>query len=467
MNGAIQVKVGEALIHARVMVHENRSLSPIDVNSLQTLIDAVELLMIRAGLNSDNSSLPPSKDPYRIKRKRGTVGIKRKPGGQKGHPGSTLTPVDNPNEIEEININKATLPPDFYRQVGYEARQVFDIQMSVLVKEYRAEVVENQAGEQWVAQFPEGVTQPAQYGSHTKATSVYLSIYQLIPLDRVRQYFFDQADLALSKGSVANFNQEASDKLDTFEVWVKKQILAASNLHADETGINIGGEGAWLHTLSNDKVTWLQHDKRRGPEAMERIGLLPHFKGNLIHDHWKSYFQYAAKHTLCNAHHLRELEWAAQFENQAWAKQMKELLIEINAQEQEIPLSQQAAYEERYRAILKAGETECPVTPKLSPKRGRIKKSKSRNLLERLQAFEAETLRFMREPDVPFTNNQGERDLRMAKVQQKISGCFRSENGARTFFRVRSYLATCQKQGVNPMLALKLLFNGELPPFMT
>ena len=155
---------------------------------------------------------------------------------------------------------------------------------------------------------------------------------------------------------MANFNQEASDGLDAFEAWAKKQLISSPHLHADETGINIGGKGAWLHTLFNERVTWLHYDEKPGAAAMERMGILPSFKNNLIHDHWKPYFQYAAKHTLCNAHHLRELQWAVDFENQAWAQRMKDFLLEINAHEEDISLSQQSTYEERYRAILKAGD---------------------------------------------------------------------------------------------------------------
>ena len=199
------------------------------------------------------------------------------------------------------------------------------------------------------------------------------------------------------------------------------------------------------------------------------MGVLPFFTGILCHDHWKPYFQYDCVHVLCNAHHLRELEWCIDFEKQVWAGTMKSLLVEINSEkikEGFISSERQEAFQRRYRTILTQGERECPITDKPSAKRGRTKKSKSRNLLERLQNFEQETLRFMREVLVPFTNNQGENDIRMTKVQQKISGCFRSMQGAINFCRIRGFLSTCRKNHVNPTDALRMLFEGKLPDFV-
>jgi transposase len=438
--------------------------------TIQTLIDAVTLLSNRLGINSSNSSVPPSRDPNRQRKKSQSKGIQRNPGAQPGHSGSTLKRVDNPDEIEEIHIDRRTVPHGFYKTLGHETRQVFDINISLFVKEYQAEIIEDQQGAQYVAEFPKGVTQAAQYGNHTKASSVYLSQFQLVPLDRVRDYFQDQAGIPISKGSIANFNIEASQKLGKFEEWVKQQLTISPLNHADETGINVGGKKVWLHNLSNNKVTLFHADEKRGAEAMDRMGVLPLFTGVLCHDHWKPYFQYACTHSLCNAHHLRELEWCVEFEQQVWAEKMKDLLIEINDEKVKncfVAEEQQAHFQRRYRTILTQGEAECPITEKPEGKRGRTKKTKSRNLLERLQNFERETLRFMREPNVPFTNNQGENDLRMTKVQQKISGCFRSMDGAKNFCRIRSYIATCRKNGFNPTEALRLLFDGKLPTFVT
>ena len=205
---------------------------------------------------------------------------------------------------------------------------------------------------------------------------------------------------------------------------------------------------------------------------MDEIGILPFFKGVLCHDHWKPYYHYGCTHALCNAHHLRELERAWEQDQQQWAKQMQSLLIAIAKAVDDaggcLPPDEAQRWRRRYRRLLKKAETECPPPDEAQRKgkRGRLKRSKARNLLERLRDFEQDILRFMEAEGVPFTNNQGENDLRMTKVQQKISGCFRSMEGAKIFCRVRSYLSTCRKLGVTATHALTLLFQGKNPDFM-
>jgi transposase len=241
-------------------------------------------------------------------------------------------------------------------------------------------------------------------------------------------------------------------------------------VHADETGVNINGKRNWLHVLCTNVVSLFHIDPKRGKDAMDTMGVLSKFNGVLCHDHWKPYFNYDCKHSLCNAHHIRELAYAEEVEGQAWAGDLRRLLLQANKEvsQQEGQLSSKRSREitKQYHDILARGEIECPPSEKRQGKRGRPKQTKSRNLLERLRDFETETLRFMRERIVPFTNNQGENDLRMTKVQQKVSGCFRSMKGAQIFARVRSYINTCQKNGVRPTEALTLLFEGSLPDFV-
>jgi transposase len=314
-----------------------------------------------------------------------------------------------------------------------------------------------------VAEFPPGVTEPAQYGDSVKAHSVYLSQFQMIPLQRVTDYFVGQVGLSVSKGSVANFNALAAEKLWWFPSWAKRQLIGSSVINGDETGINIDGKGHWLHCLSSDRATLFHVDTKRGLEAMERMGVLPRFRGVLVHDHWKPYFTYDdCKHSLCNAHHLRELEPAYEQDGKKWAKEMAELLETINdtvhAAGGKLSKREAKRFRNEYRRILRKAHRE-------SPDSGKRAQSKSRNLLVRLKKFEKEVLRFMGAKEIPFTNNQGERDIRMTKVQQKISGCFRSIDGARNFALIRSYLLTCQKKGIAPAAALKMLFDGKRPPF--
>ena len=387
--------------------------------------------------------------------------------------GKNLEPVDNPDTIIPIKLDKRRLPKGNYHDVGFESRQVIDIEISRIVTEYRAQILEDAEGNRHVAAFPKGVSRPIQYGQSIKAHAVYLSQFQLIPYERVADYFINEASIPISVGSLFNFNQEAYDLLEEFDAIAKKKLIQATLVHADETGINVNGKRIWLHNASNERWTYFYPHQKRGSEAMNEIGILPNFRGRLIHDHWKPYYVYQdCQHGLCNAHHIRELEWVIEhYAQYTWAKSMQELLLEINEtvnKTEKNCLDHVAAdqYQKHYRQIIQAGEIEMPLLPLKAnqiKKRGREKKSKERNLLERLRNFEMDVLRFMVDPDVPFTNNRGENDIRMTKVQQKISGCFKSIEGAKIFCRVRSYLLTAQKHGVTPTNALKTLFDGQLP----
>jgi len=356
--------------------------------------------------------------------------------------------------------------------VNFESRQVFDIDISRVVTEYRAQVLEDDKGNRFVAPFPEGVTKAVQYGTSVKTHSVYMSQFQLVPYNRIQDYFADQLHIPLSEGSIFNFNKEAFGFLVDFENRVKNKLAASDLAHADETGINIGGKIHWLHCLSNDSWTLYHPHEKRGTDAMNDMGILSRFKGILCHDHWKPYYKIDCTHALCNAHHLRELTRAWEQDAQQWARKMKDLLETINRKVTEaggaLDPQEPKKYRRKYRALLKKGEIECPEPrrPNKKGKRGPIKTSKSRNLLERLRDYEQDTLRFMDNETVPFSNNLGENDIRMTKVQQKISGCFRSMDGAQISCRIRSYLSTCRKQGLKSSYALNLLFNGKLPDFL-
>jgi transposase len=430
----------------------------------------VTLLLNRLGINSSNSSKPPSADPNRTRKPKSQSG--RKPGGQQGRQGTTLQPVVDPDEIKILQIDRKSLPHGQYREVGYESRQVIDLDIARVVTEWRAQILEDSQGKRYVAPFPEGVTRPVQYGIGVKVNSVYMSQYQLIPYHRIEDHFLDQMQIPVSNGTIYNFNQEAYERLDYFDQWVRRQLALSPLLHVDETGINIGGKGNWLHNTSDAKYSFFYPHAKRGGEALDEIGILSAFQGVLCHDHWKTYYQYGALHSLCNAHHLRELERAWEQDKQQWAEKMMVLLKEMNKATHEaggrLDIMASEHYRKRYRLLLEEAEKECPApdSTKRKGSRGRVPRSKARNLLDRLRDFEGDVLRFMDEEDVPFSNNQAENDLRMTKVQQKISGCFRSFDGAKIFCRIRSYLSTCRKQGLTPSESLRLLFQGEWPPFM-
>ena len=455
---------------AQLLIREDKQLSAATKSMFEIMILIITLLANRLNLNSTNSSKPPSSDPNRNKKTKSKTG--KKPGGQKGHVGTTLKKVDDPDKVALIKVDRSKLPPGRYRQVGFDSRQVFDIDISRVVTEYRVQILQDDKGNRFAATFPKGVTKAVQYGTGLKAHSVYMSQFQLVPYNRIQDYFADQLHIPISEGSIFNFNKEAFRSLVDFENRVKNELTASDLAHADETGINIGGKRHWLHCVSNDCWTLYYPHEKRGMDAINDMGVLPRFKGVLCHDHWKPYYKIDCTHALCNAHHLRELTRAWEQDDQQWAQKLKNLLETINRKVTDaggaLDAQESQKYRLKYRVILKQGEIECPepIRPKKKGKRGRIKKSKSRNLLERLRDYEQDALRFMDNGRVPFSNNLGESDIRMTKVQQKISGCFRSMDGAQIFCRVRSYLSTCRKQGVKSSHALDLLFNGKLPDFL-
>lgn len=467
-----EVDVSGALARAKAMAASDRSL-PSSVRSvLELLVLIIELLLRRGNISSRNSSVPPSQDPYR---KRGKCRVvsgerKRKPGGQSGHKGETIERVANPDQVEELAIDRRTLPRDHdYKRIEDEVRQVINISITRRVTEYRAEVVEDEHGRQYRAEFPEGVTRPVQYGATVKAEAVYLSGYQLLPLNRVQEFFRDQSGIELSGGTLHNFKKEAYERLAEFEKIARHELRIAPIGHFDETGVNIAGKLAWMHSASNGLWTLYGVHAKRGKEGIDALGVLPSFSGIACHDHWNPYFQYECLHALCNAHHTRELNGVIENEGHTWANDMKRLMERIHAAVAAaggaLSSKAQAAYRRHYREILDRGEKECPRNKSDPHRRGRTRQSKPTNLLDRLRDYEEETLRFISNPIVPFSNNQAERDIRMTKLQQKTSGCFRSIEGAAIFARIRSYLSTCQKHGLAATAALATLFDGKLPRF--
>jgi transposase len=472
------IDTDEAISNIRQLLKDDTTLSPGLKAAVEVMIFLVSVLTNRLGLNSRNSSKPPSTDfgANSDKKNKGdskSNSSKRKPGGQQGHIGTTLDIIDNPDETISIAIDRRTLPREYeYKSEGVEIRQVFSIRIKRFVTEYQAEVLVDEHGNRYVADFPSEISNKAQYDGTVKAHTVYLSQFQLIPYERIAQYFWEVAQLPLSQGSLYNFNQKAYQMLEEFDAIAKQRLIEGTLIHADETGINVNGERIWLHNASNEKWTYFYPHAIRGKVAMDEIGILPNFTGVLCHDHWKPYLKYMdCLHALCNAHHLRELERAHEQDGQRWAKNMKSLLIEMNDATKEpggaLSEGEAKPFVKRYRSLLTRANKECPRnTERIEGKRGKISQSKSRNLLDRLVNYEDEVLRFLTNPEVPFTNNQGENDIRMTKVQQKISGCFRSINGAKIFCRIRSFLVTCRKHGESPANALSDLFAGKLPDFV-
>jgi transposase len=304
---------------------------------------------------------------------------------------------------------------------------------------------------------------------------VYLGEYQLLPFDRLREIMRDLfACQSFSEGTLANFKADCSRRLESVEAAIRDLASAAPVVGFDETGVRAVGSPHWLHTVSTQFLTWYYAHKRRGREAMDAAGILPDYRGCAVHDFWKSYFDYDCDHALCNAHLLRELVFLWEEQEQKWAKAMIDHLLAIKAAVATasaagltaLPPSDQERFLDGYERIVQAGYAQNPVAePTPGPKRrGRSKQSKARNLLDRFRDHSESILAFMRDFAVPFDNNQSERDLRMMKLRQKISGTFRSFEALVNFCRIRGYVSTARKNGLNALDALQRVFLGN--PFV-
>jgi transposase len=430
--------------------------------------------------NSRNSSKPPSTDIN--KKRRSLRGQSGKPvGGQTGHKGRTLEMVDDPDKVNIHEVHECQscgMSLHDVQAIDFERRQVFDLpRIKVEVTEHRAESkICPRCGSLNKATFPEKVQHPIQYGSDLKAAAVYFSQYQLVPFERLSEIFEDLYGHHLSQGSLVNINRECYHILEPAEESIKQELIACPVVCFDETGMRIEGNREWCHTASTKSLTLYAANCSRGSKANEDMGILPVYKGTAMHDSWSSYFKFNCSHALCNAHHLRDLTFIHEEEKQIWAKEMIDLLIEIKNTvddrkeiDSKLDPAEIKIFEEKYDRVIERGMLENPPPATSDPqgqakKRGRKKQTMAQNLLDRLRKYRRESLAFMYDFRVPFDNNQAERDERMIKVQQKISGTFRSREGANTFCRIRGYISTARKNSIPVIDALHGAFEGT--PFI-
>jgi transposase len=424
----------------------------------------------RLAQNSRNSSKPPSSDGYGKPKPKSLRKAGQNPtGGQKGHPGHTLKKTDSPDHI----VTHA--PPATCDVCGSalleatiaESRQVLDLPPTHYeVTEHQVLMACCACGKLFRGEFPEGVNAPVQYGPRLKAAVVHLTQHHMLPAQRTADLMGDLCDLPLSDATVLAAVAEAGERLEAAVGAIAQAIVAIPVVHADETGLRVAGKLHWLHVLATGLLTWMGIHPNRGKKAFDAFGLLTSFVGTLIHDGWKPYRDLACTHALCNAHHLRELTYLFEEMGQAWAKRLIEMLVaachEVSATGGPLTADRIAQFRALYWEIIAAGEAANPRAPP-SGKRGRTRQSKAVNLLHRLRTYADDVLRFMTDQGVPFTNNLAEQAVRMPKVKQKVSGCFRTLTGARSFCIVRSYLDTQRKQGANLFDALTQTFQGNVP----
>jgi len=451
------------------------------IMAIEYLQERVKALEGQQAKDSHNSSLPPSSDrfvrpPKSLRQKSG-----KKPGGQKGHRGHHLQQVEMPDQVlihpvaccehcqQDLRSQPAALP---------ERRQVMDLPVKRLwVTEHRVEEKQCPVCFHLTrASFPARVKAPAQYGTGIQTIATYLVEGQAVPYARASQLLQELLGVQLSAGSIASFVKSCHQQLAEVETQLKAALVKARVLNQDETGLRVGTTGWWVHVCSTERLTHYAAHRSRGRTALDAIGIAPQFRGTSVHDGLTSYQGYGFTQALCNVHHLRELTFVEEELKQVWARKMKDLLLDMKAEVEQAKAVSQHELEvlvlarllRRYDEILTEGYHANPPTP--PPKKrtpGRPKQSPARNLLDRLSQGKWAVLQFLHDFAVPFDNNQAERDLRMIKIQQKVSGCFRTEHGVAMFCRIRSYLSTLRKQGITLLSALDHTLSGHpvLPAF--
>ena len=444
------------------------------------LNEQVKGLQERVAKDSHNSHLPPSSDrfgrqPRSLRKKSG-----KKPGGQQGHPGRTLMFSPTPDQIISHPVHRCEHCQQDLTQMptqAIERRQVVDLPAPrLLVSEHQAERKQCPVCQQiTAAAFPAGVEAPVQYGRRLGATALYLVHQQLLPWARACEVLSDLVGVQISEGTLAHLTEQCAQNLSGVEEEIKEALVQAEVLHQDETGLYVQARRYWMHVASTGRLTHYAVHPKRGQEALEAIGILPRFAGTSVHDGWRSYFLYDCLHALCLVHLVRELTFLAEEQGLQWASDLKALLLDMKEATDQARASGLAAlhpleredWQAQFVTLVAQADATTPTAQAPPGKKGRAKQSAARNLLHRLIQDQEAVLAFLHRLVVPFDNNQAERDVRMVKVQQKVSGGFRSEGGATAFCRIRGYLSTLRKQGLPLLAALEATLCGHpiLPSF--
>lgn len=468
LSPAARILIQTLLMTTQVLFSEVQRLKAENIE-LRARVQELELLIKK---DSHNSHLPPSSDrkPKRYPKK--NKGTRNSSGGQQGHKGATLRQIEAPNQTIHHKLQgDCSHCGSWLGNIGNKTvvkRQVFDLEFNVKVTEHQAEKGVCGCGKSHTAEFPHGVDAHVQYGASVRSLVNYLSVYQLIPFDRLEEICTDLFGLTLSEGTIFNTNNSSFEKLKGFENKLKEALVNSEINHADETPIKIGKQSLYLHVLSNSMMTLLVPHQGRGTKAVNEIGVLPNFKGILSSDFFGMYYSsFYFKNAACHAYLGRELTLLEEEFKLRWAHEMNRFFLDLNdyMDDYRAGESPPQAYDihlfnEEFEKIIFKAKLQTPDWDQGG------KKSVAGNLLSRIIRHKEAVLRFMNDHRVPFTNNLAERDLRMAKVRQKVSGCFRSFTGAQIYARLRSYISTVKKQGRNVWEALKVLHIYKKPRFI-
>lgn len=441
------------------------------MNSLLVVVELILSIFLekKTRKNNKNSSIPSSQTS---KDETSMLNSKSKGKGQ-----SVSGNVSNSRTKETVSVAKATTCDicgnmlDNTPCTKHERRTKIDIVFEKVVEHVDAEIKECPNCKAEVkGKFPKDMPGKLQYGNGLKAFAIHLIVGQMVALNRVQKQISAMISVVISEATLLKFVLRLYLSLEDWEAYASRNILNAHSMHVDETSFRVEGKNHWIHVYSSGDITLKLLHRKRGKEAIEDLNIIPKYGGVIIHDCWASYLSYDhCGHGLCGSHLLRELVFIVDSNKYRWASNMKKLLLKTcrivaDRDEKCLTDNEYANLQKRYRNILTRGKKEMPKIPKKPKgKRGKLAKSDAHNLWERLEKYEESVLLFAKSPHVPFTNNRAERDLRMAKVKQKISGCFRTKKYAHAYCRISSYLQTMASKGINPLVAIQMALAGTIP----